>query len=259
MSNYFRTLNRLEQEGEARTVSRGPVTPLHEVPAPARDVADEPLRQVTNLATYPGAAHGEHPMAYANLLDSLRAIVHDRAVPAVVIAGASPGGAVPRVVKGLAAQARRTGLRLLVAELGRNAGRPALRPLGEVGIAGPLGPHSTGLDPRDPLDALDPLGPLDNGSLPGVQRWLDRAGAGHDLVIVEGPPLDGSVEAALLAKACDGLLLVVESGVTPSESLAKSVELAGAAGCRLLGVVMTGARSWLPPWIRRLFPGPAAR
>jgi Mrp family chromosome partitioning ATPase len=239
MSNYFRTLNRLEQEGGARAVSRPQAATLHEVPAPARDVADEPLRQVTNLVTYPGAAHGEHPMAYANLLDSLRAIVHDRAAPAVVIAGASGGGAVARVVKGLAAQARRTGLRLLIAELVRNAGRPALRPLASNGAA-------AGLDPLE-------------GALPGVQSWLDRCGAGHDLVIVEGPPLDGSVEAALLAKACDGLLLVVESGVTPSESLAKSVELAGAAGCRLLGVVMTGARSWLPPWIRRLFPGPAAR
>lgn len=236
MSNYFRTLNRLEQEGAVRA-SRPIAAPLQEVPALAGGPPEEPLRRITDLAEHTGPALGEHPMEYANLLDSLRAIVHDRAVPAVVIAGASAGGAVPKVVRGLAAQARRTGLRLLVAELGKTAGRSSLRP-------------------RDAAaPALDPL----DGALPGVRSWLERAAGGHDLVLVEAPPLDGSVEAALLGRTCDGLLLVVENGVTPTESLAKSVELAGAAGCRLLGVVMTGAKPWLSPWIRRLIPDPAAR
>lgn len=92
------------------------------------------------------------------------------------------------------------------------------------------------------------------GALPSLfERWSERAGAGGvDLVLIETPPLDQSFAATLLAKACDGLVIAVESAVTSAESLQSAVDLAQAAGCNVLGLVISGARPALPSWMRRL-------
>ena len=87
-----------------------------------------------------------------------------------------------------------------------------------------------------------------------LERWFDRTGS-VDFILVEAPPLDSAADAALLARACDGLMLVVQSEVTPRDSLRRSIRLAEASGCRVLGLVMSEPREALPGWIRRLVRG----
>jgi hypothetical protein len=93
----------------------------------------------------------------------------------------------------------------------------------------------------------------------GIERWFEEGSGGVDFILVEAPPLDTTADAALLARACDGLVLVVESGVTSRESLLRAVRIAEASGCRLLGLVMSEPRQGLPDWVRRLVSGTSGR
>jgi hypothetical protein len=137
-------------------------------------------------------------------------------------------------------------------EPGENVERGAER--GRAGRASGSGPR-----PLRPPSAIVPvpnrgnptaLEPVAEGST--LTRWFEQSGGGVDFIVIAAPPLDTSVEAALLARACDGLVIVVESEVTPRESLQRSVRLARASGCRLLGLVMSEPKPRLPSWWRRL-------
>jgi Mrp family chromosome partitioning ATPase len=85
-----------------------------------------------------------------------------------------------------------------------------------------------------------------------VKQWLMEAHDHHEMVIVEAPPLGVSVDAAVIARACDGLVLVVESQTTPREALRDAIERADTVGCQILGIVMEGRPEWRPPWLRKL-------
>jgi hypothetical protein len=89
----------------------------------------------------------------------------------------------------------------------------------------------------------------------GLGRWTEHTGASVDFILVEAPSLDRTADAALLARACDGLVLVVESEVTPRESLRRAVRVAEVSGCRVLGLVVNEARRPLPDWLHRLLSG----
>jgi hypothetical protein len=85
------------------------------------------------------------------------------------------------------------------------------------------------------------------------EGWIAQARAAHDLVLLEAQSLAHSVEAALLARECDGLVIVVEPGTTTREALSTAVERAETADCPILGLVMTESRRWLPERLHRLF------
>jgi Mrp family chromosome partitioning ATPase len=140
------------------------------------------------------------------------------------------------VSDGLARHAERHGMSAFVAELVAGANGPTLVPR-----AAAEGARET--------FAVD----LNGGAAPGeLSGWLERAAAGSDLVLLEGPPLAQSIDAALLACACDGLVIVADAEVTPRAALHVAAERAQIAGCRTFGVVMTGTKDRTPTWMRRL-------
>ncbi len=73
----------------------------------------------------------------------------------------------------------------------------------------------------------------------------------HDLVILDAPSLLVSSDAALVTDQADGVILVVRSGVTPMSVVNRALELIDAE--RMRGMVLNGAQSAVPGWIRRLF------
>ena len=93
-----------------------------------------------------------------------------------------------------------------------------------------------------------------------------------DLVIIDTPALLSAPDAALLASACDKVLLVARFGVTSKEALADAAEQLRSAGATTAGVVLNhvpgeGASSYYqyyggegdssvkaPPTRKRLFP-----
>lgn len=175
-----------------------------------------------------------NPRAYTALLDNLRALDSRLQVPSAVIAGTSSLESAHAIVVGLAARAAQQQVRLGCAELVLAVERRTLQLTNE-------GEDSA---------RLELSGAPSSGS---VGTWLARAGRGHDLLVIEAPSLDASIDAALLGRACDGLVLVVEPRVTTRQSLQKVLEQIRAAGCPVLGLVMNGSREWLPRWLRVFF------
>lgn len=73
----------------------------------------------------------------------------------------------------------------------------------------------------------------------------------HDLVILDAPALLVSSDAALVTDHADGVVMVIRSGVTPVPIVNRALELVDEE--RLRGMVLNGAQSAVPNWIRRLF------
>jgi Mrp family chromosome partitioning ATPase len=175
----------------------------------------------------------------AALFENLRVLATRRATRTVVFAGASVGTGVDLVATALASHAARSGSRVFVAELAGRGGRSLLAPFATA----------SNPDANVPGLAVD----LDAGlSADQLHAWIGRAAPSVDLVVLIGPPLASSIDAALLAGACDGLVIVAESEKTERVALQTAAERARATGCRTLGVVMHGTKDQLPRWMRRL-------
>jgi hypothetical protein len=221
MSNYMQALRRLEQ-GEERA------TPL------ARDTLRRPEPDGTDprSAASPAriappsaadtAARGAAGGLCAALLDRLRERAA-RGEPArtLVFAPVTPGRAARTVVDGLIARGRELALHIAAAELTRANGQPLLAERGGG---------------RRPLD-LDGL-----ARASAVAGWIAQLGDAP-LVLIEAPAVSVSADGLLFAAACDGLVLVAETGVTPRAALRDAAARAQAAGCRPLGVVTVGRRA----------------
>jgi hypothetical protein len=264
-------------------VPTAPARPLRALPsaAPASDPLGEaatstprevparivpPLQSVTSLqsmapsagarsVTQPPAeprSHGDTPYVHrrsstplsaesqrgiATLLDKIRALGGGQATRTLVFAGAAASDSVHAVSDGLARHAEHCGMHVLVAELIVREGGHRLVAVGAV-------EHD---DER--TRAINVHGA---GAPAELNAWIDRVAGTRDLVILEGPPLAESIDAALLACACDGLVIVADAEVTPRAALQAAAERAQIAGCRTLGVVMNGTKDRVPSFVRRL-------
>lgn len=61
---------------------------------------------------------------------------------------------------------------------------------------------------------------------------------GFERIVIDTPPLGSVIDAAILAKYADGIVLVAESGVTRKKVLRRVKEQIDKTGVRLLGVVL---------------------
>jgi hypothetical protein len=186
-----------------------------------------------------------HP-GIATLLDNIRMLSGQRAGRIVVLCGASTMEPVAPLAAQLAEHAVARGMRAMVGTLLRT-------PAGSV-VTPAAGAADDAASIRVDLDA----GP----SSDDLHAWAQRVAPANDLVVLTGPPLASSIDAALLACACDGLVIVAESEVTDRVALQTAAERARIAGCRTLGVVMHGTKDRMPGWIRRIVgdhPETAAR
>jgi Mrp family chromosome partitioning ATPase len=79
---------------------------------------------------------------------------------------------------------------------------------------------------------------------------LDAMRRTHDLVILDVPAILTNSDSLLLTDLSDGVIFVVRAGVTPISLVTKAVEQLDAE--KLRGLVLNGARSAIPGWLRRL-------
>jgi hypothetical protein len=175
------------------------------------------------------------PPGIAALFDHVRALEHAGTTRAVVFSPAVRAVNCAKVTGGLAAHAERRGLASRVAELRE----------GEDGVVLTMGNGDRGLA----LEPMDGPAPAD------LDGWLARVAPRAGLVIIQAPPLSESIAGALLARACDGLLIVAEMERTPREELRVAADRARLAGCALVGVVMVAGPERAPAWFRRLMGG----
>ncbi len=176
--------------------------------------------------------------SYGRLLDSLRSADTRYSAPGIVLASTSSRRSVRAVIDGLTAQAHTMGVRLAVAELVFADSERVLRSRED---------SSTSLPTTSSLELTG------SGSDQILQDWFERATAGVDLLIIEGPPLARSVDAALMARAGDGLVIVAEPLATLVEEFETTIERAKASGCFVLGLVLHRHTHWLPRFLRGFF------
>jgi polysaccharide biosynthesis transport protein len=82
------------------------------------------------------------------------------------------------------------------------------------------------------------LGPAELLGSAAMQAFLKEALEKFTYVILDSPPMLAVTDASILANLADGVLLVVESGVTPKRAIAHVRRLIDITGAKLVGVVM---------------------
>ncbi|MBI3785544.1 MAG: hypothetical protein HY270_19295 [Deltaproteobacteria bacterium] len=244
MSEYIKALNRLRN-----TQAAAPALPTSE----GEPAGVEPPATLSAPAATPPAAPPRSRRLledYKDLYDRLRLVAPSDAARRFVIAGADAQGGARRVITGLSWHIESLGFRVLHAELCLVNGRPILRRRREQSLASlsELGLEFAG--------DLKPLDLSQNAAQAEVADWLAAASRLADVVLIEGCTLSESVDAALLARSCDGLVVVAQAGVTDRTTLANAAERVRAAGCRALGLVLIGSKHPLPAWVRRFFERP---
>ena len=70
------------------------------------------------------------------------------------------------------------------------------------------------------------------------QLLLDELKKRYDYIIVDTPPVNPVIDGALIAKRCDGAVLVVESGITERAQVVRAKKQLEYAGIKILGVVL---------------------
>ncbi|HJA67077.1 tyrosine protein kinase [Lachnoclostridium sp. An169] len=61
---------------------------------------------------------------------------------------------------------------------------------------------------------------------------------GYDYVLIDTPPIGSLIDAAIVAKQCDGAVLVIESELVSYRIAVKAKEQLEMSGCRILGAVL---------------------
>lgn len=241
-----------------------PVVPVRAASSPA--VATPTARDAWTRATTPAAPRVEpraeprvepriaprsdaHPASraaapvgftgFAELFDRIQLFAQGRERCVVVLAPASHAESIGRVMSAMVAHAEQRHERAFFAELRGRADACTLVPRAGQG---------NGRDSATPL-AIDPA----DHATPGLlSEWLDTHAPGDRLILLEAPPLSNGLDAALLARACDGLIVVAEAEVTEREALHVAGERARASGCNTLGIAMVGSSDPMPRWLARL-------
>ena len=71
-----------------------------------------------------------------------------------------------------------------------------------------------------------------------MQTLISLWRASYDYIIVDSPPALSVTDAAVLAPYCDGVIIVVRSGVSTKKSLVRATELFRRTQTRIVGSVL---------------------
>lgn len=176
---------------------------------------------------------------FMTLLDSLRAhTARGGGARSLVLATPDPSPAPGFVLDGLAARAEQLGMDVVRGEL-RGVPSRQLMPARRTPQTDRAARHCLAVALRPDHLAAE------------METWLGQH-RGADLVLIEAPALLQSIDGALVARACDGLILIAERGVTERRALQDAANRARSTGCALLGVIMTSRERPMPTWLERL-------
>lgn len=71
-----------------------------------------------------------------------------------------------------------------------------------------------------------------------LEMLMDLLRARYDVIIVDTPPVGAIVDAAKIARCCDGALLVIKSGGVSAKEVEDAIHQMERAGCPILGTVL---------------------
>ncbi len=239
MSIAFRALKRSRNDRPDAVPDDGAQAPSPK-PRGSLDLptGDDRLAQLTSV---------KRQNAHATLLDAMRAVTGKSQTPSIVVAGIAREASALAIIDGVAAQATLRGVRLQIGDVDVTQTHRTLSLRGEHAADPGSTSETRGRDTSLPFELTAAT------AEEGLGTWFVTAGVGADLLLVAAPPILSSVDALLVARACDGLVLVAEPLATQREEFEIAVERAKASGCRVLGLVMNENRDWLPRFLSRLF------
>ena len=81
--------------------------------------------------------------------------------------------------------------------------------------------------------------------------WIDTERNRHDYVLLDAPPLLHFADANLMARLCDGVVVVVRAETTPREALLRASDQLTRGGANVVGVVVNRIRNPIPMFLRR--------
>jgi capsular exopolysaccharide synthesis family protein len=84
-----------------------------------------------------------------------------------------------------------------------------------------------------------PPNPADLLSTSRFQVLLSEAAEHFDFVIVDSPPVLGLADAPLLATACNGTMIVIESGKARTKAVIEAINRLEAPGAYIIGATLT--------------------
>jgi hypothetical protein len=177
------------------------------------------------------------------LFNNIDALTKGQRPMTLALAGASATKSAHVVAMSLAEYAERRGQRVLVAALGESNGRNVL-----TRRHPPDAGRASGSGESDRLE-ID----LRCGTNPeALTRWREKVRPGADIMLVVGPPLQESLDTALLASLCNGLVIVAVAGETHRTALTIVAERARLSNTPTFGIVLAANRDDSPPWLRRI-------
>ena len=197
------------------------------------------IRPYQHLLTEPFSAYAE---AIRSAVATLGLAGSTRTSMVVLISSSVPGEGKTTLARSLAAYVGVLGRRVLLVDLDFRPGSP----LGEFDDTAERGIVDLPLQNRPSVELirhiagagldylplagyrLDPLALFACEQMPRLVRQLRE---GYDCVIIDGPPVLGSVEARLLPSIVDKLLLVVKWGSTRREVAQNALSLLRDSGC----------------------------
>lgn len=165
------------------------------------------------------------PSIFSQTLGDLIVAAGGRIPEKVVLAAAGPAVDAARFTAELALHARHIGLAVLAAEVTCRTGRTAIRWFDAPGV------DSANPDPLA-LDLFNPRWPED------FAGWRARTARFADMVLVAGPSLDRSIDAALVASEFDGIVLLADRRSTPRQAIEDAARRCRGLGTRIFGVAM---------------------
>jgi non-specific protein-tyrosine kinase len=220
-------------------------TPLGATIGPRRPADGDPL--VALQVRSPGAER------YRTIRSALRFTDVDHQLRHFAVSSPAGGDGTPAVAANLAISWALAGSRVCLVDAGLRhpmapdvfgaGSTPGLTDVlvGDVDLDTALTPWNDGLltllptgsAPGDPVEVL--------GSR-AMTHLVAELRARFDVVIYAAEPMLTVADAIVLARALDGLVMVVRAGVTTTDQLRSCLELVSEARLRLLGTVWTGER-----------------
>ena len=263
MTRLFDALRKAHASGAPAPLAPVPLAPAlapsePRARRPVLELASAPIeaarRSIVHLPGVSGLPTDE-VREMAGLRVRLEAMLADR-IPRTVMFVAAQGGEGTSTVVAQFARALASDSRLRVLLVDAHARRPAYAKDGSpltdgasLPATGGDGPPAKGHMDLMPVPEAVAAG---GGTAPQVLRGvLEAVGGGYDWILLDGPPVLESPDAAPLGQAADGVVVVVQAGRTKRPVLARTVDLVNRSGGRVVGMVLNRRRLEIPEFIYR--------
>lgn len=86
---------------------------------------------------------------------------------------------------------------------------------------------------------------------PTMKKVLETVRHMFDIVLIDTPPMLSTTDPMVLGAMCDGVITVVKAGATQRESIEHAISLMYQANAKVLGVVLTQMKNYIPRYLYR--------